>query len=115
MLHHVVGFLAFAVAVLVTARVVPGIRVKSFGGALVFALVFALLNKLLFLPLVMFTFPIVVVSLGLFLIIINAFLFWLADKIVKGVELDGFGAALVGSIVVTIINWAIMFALRIVF
>jgi putative membrane protein len=115
LLHHIVGFLAFTVAVLATAKMVPGIRVKSFGGALMFALVFALLNKLLFLPLVMFTFPIVVVSLGLFLIIINAFLFWLADKLVKGVELDGFGTAVLASVVVTIINWAIMFVLRMVF
>src|SRR5947209_8676096 len=110
MVHHVVSFLAFAVAVLVTARMVPGIKVKSFGGALVFSLVFALLSKLLFLPLVMFTFPIVVVSLGLFMIVINAFVFWLADKLVKGVELEGFGTAVLASVVVTVINWAIMFA-----
>jgi putative membrane protein len=114
MVHHIISFLAFAVAVLVTARMVPGIKVKSFGGALVFSLVFALLSKLLFLPLVMFTSPIVVVSLGLFMIIINAFVFWLADKLVKGVELEGFGTAVLASVVVTIINWAIMFALRVI-
>src|SRR3954462_5040607 len=114
MVHHLIGFLAFVVAVMITAKMVPGVRVKSFGGALVFALVFALLNKLLFLPLVMFTFPIVLVSLGLFLIIINAFLFWVADKIVKGVKLAGLGPAILASIVVTLINWAIMFAVRIV-
>src|SRR5437016_5334368 len=115
MVHHLIQFLAFVVAVMLTARWVPGIRVKSFGSALVFSLVFALLNKLLFIPLVMFTFPIVVISLGLFLIIINAFLFWLSDKIVKGVEIDGFGAALLGSVVVSIINWAITFVLRLAF
>jgi len=114
MIHHLISFLAFAVAVFLTARVVPGIRVKSFGGAVFFSLVFALLNKLLFLPLVMFTFPIVLVSLGLFLIIINAFLFWLADKIVAGVELDGFGSAILASVVVTVINWAIMVAVRVI-
>src|SRR3954464_11539956 len=114
MVHHLIGFLAFVVAVMITAKMVPGVRVKSFGGALVFALVFALLNKLLFLPLVMFTFPIVVISLGLFLIIINAFLFWLAEKVVTGVEVDGFGSALLASIVVSLVNWAITFVLRIV-
>jgi putative membrane protein len=115
MVHHIIGFLAFAVAVLVTARVVPGIKVKSFGGALLFALVFALLSKLLFLPLVMITLPIVLVSLGLFMIVINAFLFWLADKLVAGVELESFGTAVIASIVVTIVNWAIMWVLRFAF
>lgn len=115
MVHHVVHFLAFAVAVLCAARIVPGIRVKSFGSALVFSLVFALLNKLLFGPLAFFTLPIVLVTFGLFLVIINAFLFWLADKLVKGVTIDGFGSALLASIVTTLINWAITFVLGLVF
>jgi putative membrane protein len=115
MVQHLISFLAFAVAVLVTARMVPGIRVKSFGGAVLFSLIFALLNKVLFVPLVMFTFPLVLVSLGLFLVIINAFLFWLADKLVQGVELDGFGSAVLASIVVSVVNWLIMAAVRIVF
>jgi putative membrane protein len=114
MVHHLIHFLAFVVAVMLTARVVPGIRVKSFTGALFFSIVFALLNKLLFLPLVMFTFPVVVISLGLFLILINAFLFWLAEKVVSGVEVDGFGSALFASVVVSIINWGITFLLRVV-
>jgi uncharacterized membrane protein YvlD (DUF360 family) len=50
----------------------------------------------------------------LFLIIINAFLFWLSDKIVKNVEIDGFGSAILASVVVTLINWAIMFAVRLI-
>ncbi len=112
--HHLIHFLAFVVAVMITAKLVPGVRVKSFTGALFFAIVFALLNKLLFLPLVMFTFPIVLISLGLFLILINAFLFWLAEKVVSGVEVDGFGSALLASVVVTLVNWAITFVLRIV-
>jgi putative membrane protein len=112
MLHHVVQFVAFALAVLATARLVPGIRVRSFGSALLFAVVFALLEKLLFGALVVVTLPLVLLSFGLFLIIINAFLFWVADKLVEGVELDGFGSAIAGSIVVSIINWAITWGLR---
>jgi putative membrane protein len=114
MIHHLIQFFAFVAAVLITAKMVPGIRVKSIGGGIVFSLVFALLNKLLFVPLVMVTFPIVVVSLGLFLVIINAFIFWLTDKIVKGVEVDGFGAAVLGSVVVTLVNWGITWALRVI-
>src|SRR5688572_6573042 len=115
MVHHLVQFFAFVVAVMLAARVVPGIKVKSFGGALVFSLVFALLNKLLFVPLALLTAPLIMITLGLFLIVINAFFFWLADKVVKGVEIDGFGSALAGSVVVSLINWAIHFALRVIF
>ncbi len=115
MAHHVISFLAFTVAVLAAARVVPGIKVKSFGSALLFALVFALLNKLLFLPLAVMTFPLLVLTLGLGIIVINAFIFWLADKLVSGVEVRSFGSALVGSLVATLVNWAIMVVLRMVF
>ncbi|MFI5289557.1 MAG: phage holin family protein [Polyangia bacterium] len=113
-MHHLLSFLGFFAAVLVAAKVVPGIRVKSVGGALVFALVFAILEKLLFYPLTLITLPLVIMSFGLFLIIINAFLFWLADKLVSKVEVDGFGAALFGSVVVSVLNWGIHFVLRLV-
>lgn len=113
MVHHLIHFAAFVAAVLLTARVVPGIRIKSIGSAIVFALVFALLEKLLFLPLALVSFPFVLITFGLFLIVINAFLFWLADKIVAGVEIDGFGCALLGSIVVSAINWGVVHLLHI--
>jgi putative membrane protein len=115
MVHHVISFLAFTVAVLGAARVVPGIKVKSFGSAMLFALVFALLNKLLFLPIALLTFPLLLLTLGLGIILINAFIFWLADKVVSGVEVRSFGSALIGSLVATVINWAIMAVLHVVF
>jgi putative membrane protein len=113
MVHHLIHFAAFVAAVLLTAKVVPGIRVKSIGSAIIFSLVFALLDKLLFLPLAVVSFPFVMVTFGLFLVIINAFLFWLADKIVAGVEIDGFGSALLGSVVVSAINWGVVHLLHI--
>jgi putative membrane protein len=105
MLHHLVQILVTALAVLVAARVVPGIRVKSFGSAVVFALVLAVITFLLKSVLVFVTFPLIALTLGLFMFVINGFLFWLADKVVDGVELDGFGSALLGSMVVTAISW----------
>jgi putative membrane protein len=53
----------------------------------------------------------VLITLGLFLIVINGFLFWLADKVVKGVEVDGFGSAILGSLVTSLVSWGIMFVL----
>jgi putative membrane protein len=110
LLHHVVTFLAFTLAVFLAAKIVPGIRVKSF--PILFALVFAVLNKLLFLPLVAVTLPFVVVTLGLFVFFINAFLFWLAGKIVSSVEVDGFGSALLGSLVTSGLNALILFGIH---
>ena len=107
MIHHLVHILVTALAVLLTAKVVPGVRARSFGGAFVFALVLAILNKLLFKLLVVLSLPFVLLTFGLFLIVINAFLFWLADKIVDGVEVDGPGAALLGSIVTSLVTWAV--------
>jgi len=112
MLNHLLHVLVFAVAVFLTARIVPGIKVRSFGGAFVFALVLAILDRLLYGVLVVLSFPMILISFGLFLLVINAFLWWLADKLVSGVELSGFGAALIGSIVTSAINWLFLFALR---
>jgi putative membrane protein len=111
MVHHIIHLAVFAISVLIAAKVVPGIKVKSFGSAFFFALVLAILNKLLFKALVLLSLPFVLVSFGLFLVIINAFLFWLADKIVDGVEVDGFGSAIFGSLVTSAINWGIIYLL----
>lgn len=111
LLHHLIHMLVTAVAVLVAARLVPGIRVKSFGSALFFALVLGLLNVFVGKLLVLLALPFILITLGLFLLVINGFLFWLADKVVDGVEVDGFGSAILGSLVTSVISWAIMFLL----
>ena len=104
MLHMVLHGVVVTLAVLLAAKVVPGIRVKSVGSAVVFAVVLGVLNILLKSVLVVFALPLVIVTLGLFLIVINAFLFWLADKLVKGVEVDGFGSCVLGSVVVSVVT-----------
>jgi putative membrane protein len=93
-----------ALAVMLSAKLVPGVRVRSFGAAIVFAIVLAILAKLLHTALVILSLPLIVLTFGLFLLVINAFLFWLADKLVGGVEVDGFGAALGGSLVTSILT-----------
>jgi putative membrane protein len=112
MIHHLIQLLVTAVAVLISAKIVPGIRVRSFGSAVVFAFVLAILNVILGKVLVLLALPFVLLTLGLFLLVINGFLFWLADKAVKGVEVDGFGSAILGSLVTSVISWAILYVLR---
>jgi putative membrane protein len=111
MLMHLIHLLITAVAVLIAARVVPGIRVKSFGSAVAFAFVLAVLDVLLHKLLIILALPLILLSLGLFLIVINGFLFWLADKVVEGVEVDGFGSAILGSLLTSVISWAALFLL----
>src|SRR5947209_1674085 len=113
MLLHVIQLLVYAVAVLITAKIVPGIRVRSYGSALFFAFILAILNALLHGVLVFLSLPLLLLTFGLFLIVINAFLFWLADKVVDGVQLDGFGTAILGSLVTSAINWGITLVLHV--
>lgn len=94
-----------ALAVLLAAYLVPGIHVTGFYAALLVALVLGLVN-LVFRPLlVILTLPINILSLGLFTFIINGFLFWLVSTVVKGFEVRGFWAAVIGSLVVTVVSW----------
>lgn len=108
MIAHLVQFLVVAISVLLAAKVVPGIKVRSFGSAFVFAIVLALLNKLLMWLLVLLSIPFIILTLGLWVLVLDAVLWMLADKVVDGVELSGFGAAFFGSLVTTIISWAIV-------
>ncbi len=110
MLHYVIQLLVTALAVLMAARIVPGIRVKSFGSAVIFALVLALLNVFLKFILVIVSLPLLLLTLGLFMLVINGFLFWLADKIVDGVEVDGFGACVLGSIITSVVSFLLSWA-----
>jgi len=93
-----------AVALLIVAYLLPGITVASFGSALIAALVLGLLNMLVKPVLVLLTLPITIVTLGLFLIVLNALLFWLAGSILRGFQVNGFWWAVGGAILYSIIS-----------
>ncbi|MDH2236312.1 phage holin family protein [Pigmentiphaga sp. GD03639] len=93
-----------AVALLVVAYLLPGITVASFGSALIAALVLGLLNSLVKPVLVLLTLPITVVTLGLFLIVLNALLFWFAGSILKGFQVNGFWWAVIGAVLYSLIS-----------
>jgi len=104
MMPFVVHCLLFALSFMIAARIVPGIAVRSYGSAVIFSAVFAILDGLLFSVLTLVTLPLVLLSLGLFLLVIRAALFLLADKLVDGVKIDGFLPALLGSLVTGVLN-----------
>lgn len=86
-------------ALLLVAHLYPGVEVKSFTSAMIAALVLGLLNTLLRPLLVLLTLPVTVLSLGLFLFVINALMFWAAAYLLDGFAVAGFMAALIGSLI----------------
>ena len=93
-----------AVALLVVAYILHGITVASFGSALIAALVLGLLNTLVKPLLIVLTLPITIVTLGLFLLVLNALVFWFAGSILKGFQVEGFWRALIGAIVYSLVS-----------
>ncbi|MGB6243242.1 MAG: phage holin family protein [Castellaniella sp.] len=96
-----------AVALLVVAYLLPGITVASFGSALIAALVLGLLNTVVKPVLVLLTLPLTFVTLGLFLVVLNALVFWWAGSILKGFQVDGFWWAVIGAIVYSLVSGAL--------
>ena len=104
MTNIVLRILISALALLVAAYLVPGIAVDSIYIAIITALVIGLLNLIVRPILVVLTFPITVVTLGLFIFVINAAIFWFVSTFIEGFSVDGFVAALIGSLVVSVVS-----------
>ena len=108
----IVRWLLLAAALLLVAHLSPGVTVNSFSAALVAALVLGLLNTLVRPLLVLLTLPVTVLTLGLFLFVINALMFWAAAGLLEGFRVDGFGAALIGSVIYSIASTIIDVAIE---
>ena len=102
-----VRWLLLAAALLLVAHLYPGVSVKSFGSALIAAFVLGLFNTLVRPLLVLLTLPVTLLTLGLFIFVINALLFQLAGTLVNGFNVGGFWPALFGSVVYSVISWAL--------
>ena len=96
-----------ALALLALPYVVSSIHVASFGTAMIVALVLGLINAVLRPLLVLLTLPVTLLTLGLFIFVINALLFQLAGNLVNGFNVGGFWSALFGSVVYSLISWAL--------
>ena len=112
MYHFIVSLLVTAVSLLIMSNLSLGIRVKDFSAALVAALVLGLLNALLRPVLGFFFFPVTLLTFGLFSIVLNAIVFWVATQSVSGFRLTGgVLTALIAPIVLTILNAIIFWVL----
>ena len=108
----ILKWLLSAAALLLVAYVYPGVQVQSLTAALVAAFIIGLLNTVVRPVLVLLTLPVTVVTLGLFLFVINALMFWAAASILDGFQVTGFTAALIGSLIYSVIGVVIESALE---
>ena len=108
----IVRWMLLAAALLLVAHLYPGVSVASFGAALVAALVLGLFNTLVRPLLVLLTLPVTVLTLGLFLFVINALMFWAAANVLGGFNVTGFGAALIGSLIYSLCGMVIDVAME---
>jgi putative membrane protein len=115
MVKLIVKWLLSATALLFVAYVYSGVEIKSFGAALLAALVIGLFNSVVRPVLVLLTLPVTLITLGLFLFIINALMFWAAASVLEGFHVTGFGAALIGSLLYSLLGVLIESALETLF
>ena len=99
MLKLILKWLLSAAALLGVAYIYGGVSVASFGTAMVAALIIGLMNMLVRPILVVLTIPVTLITLGLFLFVLNALMFWAVSGLVSGLQVMGFGAALLGSLI----------------
>ena len=104
-------WLLSAAALLVVAYIYSGVQVNSFTSALIAAFVIGLFNVVLRPVLVVLTLPVTIVTVGLFLFVINALMFWAAASVLGGFHVAGFGAALLGSLIYSLLGLLIESAL----
>ncbi len=107
MIRLLVVWLINALALVAVAYLMPSIEVSSFGAALVAALVLGLVNAVVRPVLVLLTLPVTILTLGLFIFVLNGLLFWMVGSWLEGFWVGGFWAGVLGAIVFSIISWAL--------
>lgn len=94
------------IAILIIAYLFPGlIWVDSFWAALVSAFILGIVNAIIKPVLIFFTLPLTIITLGLFLLVINGLMLWLVSALVRGFHVEGFWGAILGSILISIVSW----------
>jgi len=93
------------VALLGVAYFMPSVQISSFGAALVAALVLGLVNAVIRPVLILLTLPVTLLTLGLFILVVNGLLFWFVGSILQGFFVAGFWSGVIGALVFSVISW----------
>jgi len=102
--EFIIRLLLSAAAVFITSKLLSGVKVDSYGQAILVAIILGIINAVVKPVLVFLTIPITIITLGLFLLVINALMIMLVDKILKGFAVKSFWWAFFFSIVLSILN-----------
>jgi putative membrane protein len=102
-----IQWLLYAIALMFVSKIVPGFQVTGLWPALIASLVIGLLNATVGLVIKIITFPISIVTLGIFLLVINGVMILLASSIVRGFNVRGFGPAFWGAVVLALLGMVI--------
>src|SRR6266850_997812 len=94
-----------AAAIWVAAQLISGVHLSDATSTLLAALVLAIINAIVRPILIFLTLPVTLVTLGLFIFVLNAFCLWLTAQLIKGFEVQGLWAALFGSLIVSVVSW----------
>src|SRR5262245_22673798 len=94
-------------AIILAASIVPGIRLDGALAAVAAGVLLGLVNAIVRPVLLILTLPITLVTLGLFLLVLNGLCFWLVAFVVRGFHVDGFWAAVLGALVVSAVSWLV--------
>jgi putative membrane protein len=104
MTHLLINWLVSALSLVIVAKVIPGFQLSGCGSALIAAIAIGFVNGTLGFFLKVVTFPLTIVTLGLFWLVINALMLKLAAAVVPGFRINGFLPAFFGAIVLTLVN-----------
>jgi putative membrane protein len=107
MLAFLAHLILTAALLLLMASLVHGVQVQGWGSALIGAIVLGFVNAVVRPLMVLLTLPLTIVTFGLFLLVVNALMLWLMAALVPGIRVQGFGPALLGSLVLTLLNLAV--------
>jgi putative membrane protein len=103
-MHFLLRLLINGIVFYLIALYVPGIHANGFVSAIVAAFIFGIVNAIIRPIVLVLTLPLTIVTLGLFIIVVNALMFWLATWIAPGFRVDGFTPALIGGIIMMIVG-----------
>ncbi len=98
-------WLISAVSLLIVSYIVPGIEVQGFFYALIAAVFLGVLNAIVRPVLIILTLPLTILTLGLFLFVVNGIMLMLVSLVIKGFQVTGFWPAVLGALLLSVINW----------
>ena len=102
MLDLILHLMCLGAVILLIARSLPGVHVDSYGTSVMVAIVYGLINITLGFILKLLGLPFIIITMGVFLILINAFLLWITDQLLEDFEIEGIGTTFIAALLITI-------------